>query len=90
MLPPQGYPGFMPPGMYHPWFDSYWQSMYASYQNPYNFGYNDEMVKYMTQMSQREYDRYSQHSAAQSQSKQSQHSSSIQTWGSIDSLNDPF
>jgi len=90
MLPAQGYPGFIPPGMYNPWFDPYWQSMYASYQHPYSFGYSDEMMKYYKQMSQAEEDRYSHHSAAHSQSKQSQHSSSMQTWGSIDSLNDPF
>ncbi|UJR28897.1 hypothetical protein I4U23_010116 [Adineta vaga] len=90
MLPTQGYPGYIPPGMYNPWFDPYWQSMYASYQHPYNFGYNDEMMKYWSQVSQREDDRLSHHSAAQSQSKQSQHSSSMHTWGSIDSLNDPY
>ncbi|CAF0732113.1 unnamed protein product [Adineta steineri] len=90
MLPQQGYPGYMPPGMYNPWFDAYWQSMYANYQNPYSFGYNDEMMKYWKQMSQGEDDRYSHHSAAYSHSKQSQHSSSMHTWGSIDSLNDPF
>ncbi|CAF3503699.1 unnamed protein product [Rotaria sp. Silwood1] len=90
MLPMQGYPGFMPPGMYNPWFDPYWQSMYAGYANPYSFGYTDEMVKYWRQMSQTDDDRYSHHSAAYSQSKQSQHSSSMQTWGSVDSLNDPY
>ncbi|CAF2931302.1 unnamed protein product [Rotaria sp. Silwood2] len=90
MLPMQGYPGFMPPGMYNPWFDPYWQSMYASYQNPYGFGYTDEMMKYWRQVSQTDDDRYSHHSAAYSQSKQSQHSSSMHTWGSTDSLNDAF
>lgn len=90
MLPGQGYPGFVPPGMYNPWFDPYWQSMYSSYQNPYSYGYSDEMMKYWKQMSQGEEDRYSHHSAAYSQSKQSQHSLSNQTWGSRDSLNDPF
>ncbi|CAF0862625.1 unnamed protein product [Rotaria sordida] len=90
MLPMQGYPGYMPPGMYNPWFDPYWQSLYASYQNPYNFGYSDEMMKYWKQMSQTDDDKYSHHSAAHSQSKQSQHSSSMHTWGSVDSLNDPY
>jgi hypothetical protein len=85
-----GYPGFIPPGMYNPWFDPYWQSMYAGYQHPYNFGYSDEMMKYWKQMAQPDDDRYSHHSAAHSQSKQSQHSSSMHTWGSVDSLNDPY
>jgi hypothetical protein len=85
-----GYPGFIPPGMYNPWFDPYWQSMYAGYQHPYNYGYSDEMMKYFKQVSQTDDDRYSHHSAAHSQSKQSQHSSSMHTWGSIDSLNDPY
>jgi len=87
MLPTQGYPGFIPAGMYNPWFDPYWQSMYASYQHPYNFGYTDEMMKYWRQVApQPDDDRYSHHS----QSKQSQHSSSMHTWGSVDSLNDPY
>ena len=90
LLPAQGYGNFIPPGMYNPWFDPYWQSMYASYQNPYSFGYSDEMMKYWKQMAQSDDDRYSHHSAAYSQSKQSQHSSSMHTWGSIDSLNDPY
>ena len=90
MLPMQGYPAFMPPGMFNPWFDPYWQSIYANYQNPFNFGYTDEMMKYFKQMTQVEDDRYSHHSAAYSQSKQSQHSSSLHTWGSVDSLNDPY
>ncbi len=90
MLPTQGYPGFVPPGMYNPWFDPYWQSMYASYQHPYSYGYTDEMMKYWKQMSQTDDDRYSHHSAAHSQSKQSQHSSAMHTWASIDSLNDPY
>jgi hypothetical protein len=61
--------------------------MYASYQHPYNFGYTDEMMKYWRQVApQPDDDRYSHHS----QSKQSQHSSSMHTWGSVDSLNDPY
>ena len=90
MLPNQGYPGFISPGMYNPWFDPYWQSMYAGYQHPYNYGYNDEMMKYWKQVGQQEDDRYSHNSAAYSQSKRSEHSSSMYTWGSIDSLNDPY
>jgi len=92
LLPAQGYGNYMPPGMYNPWFDQYWQMMYAGYQNPYNFGYNDEMMKnYWKQGGyQTDDDRLSRHSAAVSQSKQSQHSSSIQTWGSRDSLNDEY
>lgn len=90
MLPMQAYPGFLPPGMYNPWFDPYWQSVMASYQNPYNFGYTDEMMNYWRQMTSKDDDRYSHHSAAYSQSKLSQHSSSLQTWGSMDSLNDPY
>lgn len=90
MLPNQGYSGFMPPGMYNPWFDAYWQSMYAGYAHPYSFGYSDEMMKYWKPTTQGEDDRYSHHSAARSQSKQSQHSSSMHTWGSVDSLNDPY
>ncbi|CAF4577958.1 unnamed protein product, partial [Rotaria magnacalcarata] len=79
MLPMQGYPGFVPPGMYNPWFDPYWQSMMATYQNPYSFGYTDEMMNYWRQVAPKEDDRYSHHSAAYSQSKHSQHSSSMQT-----------
>jgi hypothetical protein len=86
MAPQQGYPGFVPPGMYNPWFDPYWQSMYANYQHPYSFGYTDEMMKYWNPMAQPEDDRRSYHS----QSKQSQHSSSMHTWGSRDSLNEQF
>jgi hypothetical protein len=90
MLPQQGYPNFVSPGMSNPWFDPYWQSMYAYYQQPYMSGYTDEMMKYWRQAPQTDDDRYSHHSAAYSHSKQSQHSSSMQTWGSIDSLNDPY
>jgi hypothetical protein len=86
MLPTQGYPGFISPGMYNPWFDPYWQSMYAGYQHPYSFGYTDEMMKYWRPTPQPDDDRYSHHS----QSKQSQHSSAMHTWGSVDSLNDPY
>ena len=89
MLPNQGYPAFVPPGMYNPWFDPYWQSMYASYQHQ-NFGYQDEMMKYWKPVPQGDDDRYSHHSAARSQSKQSQHGSSLHTWGSMDSLNEQF
>ena len=90
MLPTQGYPNYLPPGMYNPWFDPYWQSMYGGYQHPYSYGYSDEMLKYWRQGPQGEDDRYSHHSAAYSQSKQSQHSSSMHTWGSMDSLNADF
>lgn len=88
LLPNQAYASYFPPGMANPWFDPYWQMMYANFSNPYNYGYNDEMWKYMRQMGQTEDDRYSRSSAAPSQSRQSQQSSSMQTWGSMDSLND--
>ena len=85
----QPYANYFPPGMSNPWFDAYWQMMYAQYyQNPYMSGYADERLKHMMQVGQREDDRSSQHSAAISQSGQSRHSSSMQTWGSRDSLND--
>lgn len=90
MLPNQGYPSFVSPGMYNPWFDPYWQSMYASYQYPYSFGYNDEKMKYFQPVAQADDDRSSHHSAARSQSKQSHHGSSLHTWGSMDSLNDQY
>ena len=90
LLANQPYGNYLPPGMFNPWFDPYWQSFYANYQNPYNFGYTDEMMNYVRQTQQGEEDRYSQHSAAYSQSKISQHSSSMHTWGSIDSLNGDF
>ena len=90
MLPNQGYPNYLPPGMYNPWFDPYWQSMYSGYQHPYSYGYSDEMLKYWRQGAPTEDDRYSHHSAANSHSKQSQHSSSMHTWGSMDSLNADF
>ncbi|CAF0815978.1 unnamed protein product [Didymodactylos carnosus] len=86
---PQQFPGFIPPGMFNPWFDPFWVSVYGTFSHPYGYGYTDEMMKYYRNMIGAEDDRYSHHSNY-SQSKVSQHSSSLHTWGSIDSLNDAY
>lgn len=89
-FPNLSYSNYFPPGMYHPWFDPYWQAMYTGYQNPYNMGYLEEKLRYGGNAGQVEDDRNSQRSGAPSQSNRSAKSASMHSWGSIDSLNGDF